>query len=157
MEPEPVELNEGQCLVIIIEVRLYLFHKSNQFNYNMANADEDFAVEEIYGVIPYPCPNHELVYVIDVYLSILIDQHDINLLSTDADVKIIQIHHLLKEIIIRSKCKHISGNLLYLMDKSMSETFHYDAIFRDKDEADEYFLCIHNDIELCLADKIRNL
>ena len=39
----------------------------------------------------------------------------------------------------------------------MSETFHYDAIFRDKDEADEYFLCIHNDIELCLADKIRNL
>ena len=38
---------------------------------------EGFDLEEVYGLLPNPCPNHEAVFVIQVYLTAQIQPHDL--------------------------------------------------------------------------------
>ena len=87
------------------------------------------------------------VFVIQVYLTVLL-QNNINLSGlANEEVHIITIHHLFKEIIIRSKSKSINGHLLFLLDEALSLKFNYDKIFQIEEDANDFFFQNSSDIE----------
>ena len=114
----------------------------------MTDIWEGFELEQVYGLLPNPCPNHEAVVVIQVYLTALV-QNNINLV----EVPIIHIHHIFKEIIINSKSKSINGHLIFLLDVELSCKFQYDQIFPMESDADYFYRINSIDIESMLLDK----
>ena len=55
---------------------------------------------EIYAILPNPCPNHILVFALELYLTYLKDDHGCYDYGRN-ELEIMELHHKLKKIIIK--------------------------------------------------------